>query len=72
MMGSLGFPELLVVLVLSAMALIIVWPAMRICRRVGLSPWLGILAIVPVANVLFVWFLAFAEWPLEHAARQSR
>ena len=71
-MGRIGFPELLVVLVISAMALIIVWPAMRICRRVGFSPWLGILAIVPLANVLLVWFVAFAEWPLEQGARQAR
>ena len=71
-MGRIGFPELLVVLVISAMALIIVWPAMRICRRVGFSPWLGILAILPLANVLLVWFVAFAEWPLEKSARQAR
>ena len=71
-MGRIGIPELLVILAISAMSLIIVWPAARICRRAGFSRWLGVLAIVPLANLLLVWFVAFAEWPLEHAARQSR
>ena len=71
-MGRIGIPELLVVLAISAMSLIIVWPAMRICRRVGFPLWLGVLAIVPLANVLLVWFVAYAEWPLEKGARQRR
>jgi hypothetical protein len=38
-------------------------PAGRICRRIGFSPYLGILAIVPVANVAFLLYVAFANWP---------
>jgi hypothetical protein len=57
---SLGLPELLIVALASVL---IVWPAMRICRKAGYSPLLGIAVIVPVANIILLWFLALADWP---------
>jgi hypothetical protein len=36
---------------------------MRICRRAGFSQWLGLLIVVPLANILLLWFVAFSEWP---------
>jgi len=67
-MDRIGFPDLLVVTAIAAMSLVVIWPAARICRRVGFPPWLGVLTIVPLANVLLLWFVAFAEWPLEKLA----
>jgi hypothetical protein len=60
MFGSLGLPELLVVVVLAAA---VVWPAARVCAKAGYSPWLGLASILPGANILLLWFLALAEWP---------
>ena len=62
-MGSVGVPELFVVFAIFCMGLVVVWPAARICSRLGFSPWLGILAVVPVANVILLWFVAVAPWP---------
>ena len=67
--GSFGVPELIVVLAIALMSLAVVWPAARICGRLGFSPWLGVLAVVPVANLLLLWFVALAEWP--RAARSG-
>ena len=59
-----GLSEILVIFpVVVASALLLIWPAARICRRIGFSPWLGALAIVPVANLLLLWFVAVAQWP---------
>ncbi|HEX9459224.1 MAG TPA: hypothetical protein VGA84_08780 [Thermoanaerobaculia bacterium] len=60
MFGSLGLPELLVILVLAGA---IIWPATRICAKAGYSPLLGFVAIIPIGNVFLLWFLAFSEWP---------
>ena len=60
MFGSIGVPELLVVLVV---CVIVIWPAARICAKAGYSPWLGIAAVIPFANLVLLWFLALAEWP---------
>ncbi len=43
MFSSMGLPELLVVLAIASTALVVIWPAGRICRRIGYSPWLGVL-----------------------------
>ena len=47
-------------LVMVAIAVIPFW---RICTRVGLSPWLSLLIIVPLANLVFLYVLAFGQWP---------
>jgi hypothetical protein len=70
MFGPVGLPELMVILpVVTTMLVAVVWPATRICRRVGFLPWLGVLAVVPLANLVLLWFVAFAPWP---AADQTR
>ena len=61
MIRSIGLPELLIVVVVLAGA--IIWPASRICAKAGYSPWLGLVAILPIGNVFLLWFLAFSEWP---------
>lgn len=42
---------------------LVAYPAVRICRRLGLPSALGILSVVPVANLLLLWFVAVARWP---------
>jgi hypothetical protein len=61
---GLGVPELVILLIIVGfMGLALVWPASRICKRAGFSPWLGVLIIVPLANVFLLWFVAFTPWP---------
>lgn len=60
MFGSLGLPELLVV---ACVAALIVWPATKICAKAGYTPWLGVAIMIPIANILLLWFLALADWP---------
>lgn len=64
----IGIPEAVVVVAIAAMALVVIWPAGRICRRLGFSPWLGVLAALPLANVLLLWFVAMAEWPRDRVS----
>lgn len=64
-------PELVVTLMILAMSAAVVYPAMRICRRVGLPPLLGLLAIVPLVNVALLWFVAVTPWPAVERANSS-
>lgn len=64
MVGSLGLPELVLIAVVAAFWLLAIgFPATRICGRLGFSPWLGLVAIVPVANIVLLFYVAFAAWP---------
>jgi hypothetical protein len=38
-------------------------PVTRIFKRVGINPWLSILAIVPLVNLAGLWLFAFSPWP---------
>jgi hypothetical protein len=35
----------------------------RVSKKAGYSRWWGILFVVPLANVAWVWYLAHADWP---------
>jgi hypothetical protein len=63
MFESIGTPELIVIGAMATMAFVVIWPASTICRRLGFSPWLGVLAIFPLANLLLLWFVALSRWP---------
>lgn len=49
-------------------ALIAIIPFWRICARAGYSPWLSLLIVIPLVNVIFIYFLAFSDWPSQKAA----
>jgi hypothetical protein len=62
-MANIGMPELILIAAVCLSLVTVAWPTGRICRRAGFSPWLGVVAIVPIANIVLLWFLALAEWP---------
>ena len=47
---------------LVALALIL-YPLGRILARLGFAPLLAVLAVIPLANLIALWVLAFIEWP---------
>lgn len=44
-------------------AIIGIVPFWRLCKRAGYSPWLSLLILVPIADIIFVYWLAFSDWP---------
>ncbi len=57
--GMSGFGPLWMLLI----SAIVVLPVWRICTKAGYSGWLSLLVLIPVANLVFVYFLGFSEWP---------
>ena len=60
-MDALGITELIVIVVTVAIFIIPFW---QICAKAGFSPWLSLLLFVPVINLLLLYYLAFANWPI--------
>ena len=52
----------MVAIVVVVYLVVILWPVARICRRTGHSPWLAVLAVIPLANVALLWFIALSRW----------
>lgn len=44
----------------------------KIFSKAGYSWALGLLMLVPIANIIMPFFLAFADWPVQQEARQLR
>jgi hypothetical protein len=75
-MPHLGTTELIIILFILPFVLffsilpVIVW--WKICSRVGFSGALGLLMLVPIANIILPFYVAFASWPaLEQASKQG-
>ena len=46
-------------------AAIILYPTGRILQRMGFSPFWSVLALIPLMNVIGLWFVALVPWPHE-------
>jgi energy-converting hydrogenase Eha subunit B len=42
---------------------LLVMPFWRICIKAGYAGALSLLVLVPIVNIVFVYFLAFSDWP---------
>ena len=64
-MSNLGMPEILLILcsfVLFSIVILLI-PYWRIFRKAGFPPALSLLMILPIVNIIMLYFLAFSEWP---------
>ncbi len=51
---------------------IVVLPFWKISSKAGYSGALSLMMLVPVVNILFPFFLGFAEWPIERELKRLR
>jgi hypothetical protein len=58
----MGFGVMDAIFVLILIALVVI-PYWKIWQRTGHSGAWGLLMIVPFANIVSLWVLAFKEWP---------
>ena len=68
-----GVYEMVVILFILVLGLIVsllkVIPFWKICTKAGFPGPLALLMLVPIANVILPFYIAFAEWP---ALRQGQ
>ena len=57
---QMGFSGLVMFLI---MAVLIILPFWFIFAKAGHSKWLSLLMVVPVVNIVMLYFLAFSTWP---------
>ena len=57
---------IIVIVLLSAGlgALVTVIPFWKICDKAGLPGPLSLLMLVPIANIILPFYIAFAQWPV--------
>ena len=60
---------MLIVLIISVVQIFVFC---KIFSKTGFSWALGLLMLVPIANIIMLFVLAFAEWPIERELRSYR
>ncbi len=68
---SPGPMEMLVILFVSIIYILPVIAFWKICSKAGFPRALGLLMIIPIANIILPLYLAFAEWPILKGDGQS-
>ena len=59
-----GIYELIVIAVMLLFVILLnVLPFWKICTKAGFPGALSLLMLVPIANIVFLFYIAFAEWP---------
>jgi len=53
------------------MALLTVLPFWKICAKAGFPGALSLLMLVPIANIILPFYIAFADWPALRQAQPS-
>ena len=61
-------PGPFMMLVFAAMIIIPFW---IIFTKAGHSKWLSLLMVVPLVNVLMLYFLAFSSWPVHKGTERK-
>ena len=68
-MSAIGFPELLIIVIT---ALIGIVPFYQIFKKAGYTGFLAILMLVPLGNLVMLFFLGFSDWPVLKQLRNLR
>lgn len=56
----------------TVMAALVLYPIGRILGRIGVSPFWSVVAVIPIANLVGLWVLAFVDWPSRSTDRTSQ
>ena len=65
-MPDIGASELLLI------GLVFIWPCWRIFSKAGFPGWYSLSLLVPLLNVIALFYLAFAKWPAQSAERAAQ
>ena len=61
----MGILEIMLVIIVGVISIVPFW---RIFSKAGFPAPLSLLMLLPLVNIVMIFFLAFAEWPaLKHA-----
>jgi hypothetical protein len=69
--GASFFVFLLVMLIVLVSIAVTIIPYWKIFAKAGFSPWLSLLVLVPLANIVVLYVVAFSEWNVRPAAQPS-
>uniref|UniRef100_A0A7V4XRA7 Uncharacterized protein n=1 Tax=Acidobacterium capsulatum TaxID=33075 RepID=A0A7V4XRA7_9BACT len=69
--GASFFIFLMLMLIVLVSVVITIIPYWKIFTKAGFSPWLSLLVLLPIANIVILYVVAFSEWNIRPATPSS-
>lgn len=63
------FAALIVLLIMAFFLVVGLLPYWKIFGRTGFSPWLSVCMVIPLLNLVVLYYVAFAEWPIDRSRK---
>ena len=64
-MHSMGTFAIWHLIILAVVLAVVLYPWSKIFRKAGYTGWLCVLLIIPLVNLVTLWWFALAQWPIE-------
>ncbi|HXM17769.1 MAG TPA: hypothetical protein VN934_03055 [Candidatus Tumulicola sp.] len=68
-MAAMAGASIVSIIIGLAVGIFVLYLWSRIFSKAGFSPWLCLLLIIPLVNIIMIIWFAFAEWPVSRGAR---
>jgi len=72
MLGGIGLQELFLLFLIFSNWVVILFPCWRVFAEAGFPRWYSLSQIVPVPNIIMLYYSAFAERPIQHELYQMK
>lgn len=70
-MGAIGLVGAIIAFVVwLALVVLMLWVGSKYYKKMGYSPWIVLLQLVPLVNVGMFFYFAFVEWPVEKNSKE--
>ncbi len=70
-LGALGIGAIILISLLSLAVLgVCLWIHSLYFKKMGYSPWLALLKLIPLADFIMFLYFAFSQWPVEKQAKE--
>lgn len=72
MLGGIGAQELLLLFLTFLIWAVVLVPYWMVFAKAGFPGWYSLSLIVPFLNIIVLYILAFAEWPIHRELNQMK
>lgn len=70
-LGALGIGAIILGVIFSIIVLAVcLWIHSRYFKKMGYSPWLALLKLIPLADFFMFFYFAFVTWPVEKSVHE--
>jgi|GEM_PF-7116059 len=64
--------EILIIITILVLNILMLIALIRIIMKMGYSPYMALLALLPIVNILLPFYFASVKWPIEAKLKEAQ